>query len=51
MGQHLYPCERCPKVGVAHYILVNGGLVRLCTACWQAWKRAGGRETGPEVAT
>lgn len=43
MGQHLYQCERCPKIGVAHYVLVPdatapGGWSNqlICTACWTA---------------
>lgn len=43
MTQHLYPCERCTKVGVAHYILVKDASAPsgwrnelVCTKCWKA---------------
>lgn len=52
MGQHLYRCERCPAIGVAHYLLVAGRLVRVCTACWKRAKKDGHRDTAaPEEVT
>lgn len=42
MTQHLYPCERCAKYGVAHYVLVQDATaplgwrnVLVCTACYK----------------
>lgn len=45
MSQHLYECVVCHCYGVAHYVLEDGVLRLLCTSCWQAWKKAGGRES------
>lgn len=47
MTQHLYPCERCGAIGVAHYVLerlpdASYHNVRVCTACW---RNAGRRES------
>lgn len=49
MGQHLYQCERpgCGKWGVAHYVLINGVNVLMCTGCWEKWKAEGNVESGP----
>lgn len=39
-----YACRRCSKYGNAHYLLIDGVLTLLCTACFEWYKSIGHSE-------